>query len=231
MSAAQNSFRGSVFGGFNRQDVLTYLERTAREHSQQVESLQKKLAELTQDQNDKTTRLAGLVEKDAQLSAENQRLSETLECARTDLEEKRTRLAAAQEDLSVLRERAAELEANAEAYSRLKDRTATIELDARNRAQVILNDAHAQSDSIRTQVEDWLDRAEARYEHLRADIGATLSHAIGELAKVQRALEQSSASFTEHDEALEGLVRWCESGPLPCESDASAEKTPEETLV
>lgn len=215
MSAAQNSFRGSVFGGFNRQDVLTYLERSAREHSQQVESLQKKLSQLSLDQNDKTTQLAGLSEKDAQLSSENQRLAEALESARAELEEKRGRLSAAEEDLSVLRDRAAELEANAEAYIRLRDRTATIELDARNRAQIILNDAHTQADSIRAQVEDWLDRAETRYEHLRADIGATLSHAIGELARVQRALEQSSASFAEHDEALESLVRWCESDPVP----------------
>ena len=39
-------FRGSMFGGFNRQDVLTYLENTAKEAAQQQETLQQKLDEV-----------------------------------------------------------------------------------------------------------------------------------------------------------------------------------------
>ena len=41
-------FRTSAFGGFNKQDVMAYLEKSAREHSGKIAELQKELAELRQ---------------------------------------------------------------------------------------------------------------------------------------------------------------------------------------
>ena len=41
MSAMELQFRTSAFGGFQKQDVLTYLENTGREHAERVEALQK----------------------------------------------------------------------------------------------------------------------------------------------------------------------------------------------
>ena len=40
-------FRGAAFGGFNRQDVLTYLENTAREAAQQREALEQQSVSYT----------------------------------------------------------------------------------------------------------------------------------------------------------------------------------------
>jgi len=233
MSAAQNSFRGSFFGGFNRQDVLNYLERTARDHSQQMESLQKKLSQANLEKNEKISQLADLSEKQEYIEAENHHLSDVLERTKTELEDKRGRLSVAEEELSVLRGRASELEAKAEAYERLRDRAATIELEAHTRAQKIENDANSQAGSVHNQVEDWLSQTETRYERLRSDINATLAHAIEELARVEKSLSESSESFKEHDESLENLVRWCESGPVSAEAlsaDAEAVETAEGTI-
>ena len=44
MSAMELQFRTSAFGGFQKQDVLTYLENTGREHAERVEALQKELS-------------------------------------------------------------------------------------------------------------------------------------------------------------------------------------------
>ena len=40
-----NQFRNAAFGGFNRQDVMDYLERTAKEHSEELAQLRARLDE------------------------------------------------------------------------------------------------------------------------------------------------------------------------------------------
>ena len=36
----ENTFKGSVFGGFNRDDVIRYIEKTSLETKQQIEQLE-----------------------------------------------------------------------------------------------------------------------------------------------------------------------------------------------
>ena len=42
-------FRSAAFGGFNRQDVLDYLEKTAAENAQKQQELQRCLEEAEED--------------------------------------------------------------------------------------------------------------------------------------------------------------------------------------
>ncbi|MEG0442101.1 MAG: hypothetical protein RR544_07370, partial [Oscillospiraceae bacterium] len=39
MSATDQSFRGAAFGGFNRQDVMRYIETSSKEHSAKLSQL------------------------------------------------------------------------------------------------------------------------------------------------------------------------------------------------
>ena len=48
MNPAENSFRTAVVGGFNRQDVLNYIESSARESKERVAALQKEAEEAKQ---------------------------------------------------------------------------------------------------------------------------------------------------------------------------------------
>ena len=48
MNPAENSFRTAVVGGFNRQDVLTYIESSARESKERVAALQQEAEEAKQ---------------------------------------------------------------------------------------------------------------------------------------------------------------------------------------
>ncbi len=59
-------FRTAAIGGFQKQDVMAYLERSAKEHAQRLAQLQKQLEEA------RTARTAG----DEQRLAETQRVSE-----------------------------------------------------------------------------------------------------------------------------------------------------------
>ena len=45
MSATELQLRTSAFGGFQKQDVLSYIETTNRAHAEQVEALKRELDE------------------------------------------------------------------------------------------------------------------------------------------------------------------------------------------
>ena len=45
MSDTELQFRTATFGGFQKQDVLLYIETMTREHREKLEELQRRLAE------------------------------------------------------------------------------------------------------------------------------------------------------------------------------------------
>ena len=71
-------FRTSAFGGFNKQDVMAYLEKSAREHSGKIAELQKDLAELRQARTEAEDAGETMKSRLAVLEAENQRLAADL---------------------------------------------------------------------------------------------------------------------------------------------------------
>ena len=69
-----HQFRSAALGGFHKQDVLDYLELTAREHKEETASLREQLEQLQ-------ARLGQLEEKAAvaeQVEQENQQLKQTV---------------------------------------------------------------------------------------------------------------------------------------------------------
>ncbi len=151
MSAVEMQFRTAAFGGFQKQDVLEYIDRTNREHTQQMEALRQELEEASkarlamEEERAECGRTAEILrDQVAQLEREGETLRQTEEQARHDAEEAqreladlRERLADAEEQLNQAQGRIAQLEPSAQAYERLKDRTAGIELEAHQRAQGI----------------------------------------------------------------------------------------------
>lgn len=67
-------FRGAAFGGFNRQDVLTYLENTAREAAQQREALEQQLEQQRQAAESALRQIEEQSQQILQLQQANQRL-------------------------------------------------------------------------------------------------------------------------------------------------------------
>ena len=56
-------FRNAVFGGFNRQDVLTYLENTSRQTAQQRQELEQRLETLQSTVSQQDAQLAEQAEQ------------------------------------------------------------------------------------------------------------------------------------------------------------------------
>ena len=82
-------FRKSM-NGFNRHDVVSYIEYLNNKHRSEVNQLQNRLQAATRPVEDR-----GLTEKHAALEAENEALKQELEALRTQLAEKEAQPAAA----------------------------------------------------------------------------------------------------------------------------------------
>ena len=152
-------FRGAAFGGFNRQDVLTYLENTAREAAQQREALEQQLEQQRQAAESALRQIEEQSQQILQLQQANQRLQEekdalsgqleqtnvALSTSRTERSQLSDRLAQLENSLAQAQTRIAALEPDAEAYAALKERTAGVELEAHRRAQTVQEQAEEQA--------------------------------------------------------------------------------------
>ena len=58
----ENTFKSSVFGGFNRDDVIRYIEKTSLESKQQIEALEQESDGLCRENAELRDKLADLVE-------------------------------------------------------------------------------------------------------------------------------------------------------------------------
>lgn len=209
-----HQFRNAAFGGFNKQDVLDYLELIAREHREQLQQLQDELAQTQQ-------RCSDLLENESQCSAQVKKLGQEtqhlqqaqakiqveLEQAQRDNAALHTQLSEKDAVCSQLEKQVAQLRPDAEAYAAVKERSAGVELDAHRRAQGILDQAHAEAQQVQAQVQQWLSRVEREYSSLRTQVDATLSHTAGELDKVSRTLDQITQCLAQQDTALEELEK------------------------
>ena len=198
-------FRSAAFGGFNRQDVLDYLEKTAAENARKQQELQRRLEEAEEDRRKLASQESDQEERVTILNRDRESLSQQLEQVKAVLEASREREEAQSRELEELRRerdslrrRVAELEPGAAAYTAVKERAAGVELEAHCRAQNVLNEADRQARELRRGMEQWLGRVQVEYD---------VSHAADQLEKAGKCLEQMTALLADQDVALEELSR------------------------
>lgn len=204
-----NQFRSAAFGGFNRQDVMDYLERTVKEHNQTLDGLNTQLNEARSEADQLRTQLAAAQEEARQAKQE----LEQVNADRHSAQEQSDLLVQTQEELDRLRGRVNQLEPDAQAYAAIKERTAGIELEAHRRAQFIVDEAQAQADQVRHELAQWLERVERDYYDLRAQVGNTVCHATSELDRVRQGLDNISLCMTNQHSALERLMQTAKNSP------------------
>ncbi len=212
MSVGEYRFRGSMFG-FNRQDVLKYIEAVHKDHAAQLQSLKEDL-ERERDQRSQVEEQGSLATEEAAAAGKDaQRCKEELEQALKELrqaqsqrEDLRLRLQSAQEDLAALQKAADRMAPAAKAYEALKEKAAGIELDAHNRAQVIVKQGEEEAAEIRRRMADWLRQVESSYARLRSDVAATLSNASTQLERTVRSLDGVNAELDAHGQRLTDLM-------------------------
>ena len=210
MSEHGFQFRTALIGGFHKQDVMSYLEKSARDHAQRVAQLQKQLEE---------ARSAITSDGETQ-QAQSQRISA--------LEEENRRLAEAVADAQELRAKVAALEAEvarlspaATAYEAVREKAANIELDAHTRAQAIERQSREKIQQEREQVKAWFAQIRAGYEQLRQEV-------MGSLALGIQGMEQATRTLQGMDVKLDDMAAQvgAEDGvkpPQPIRVDAPAE--------
>lgn len=212
MSVGEYRFRGAAFG-FNRKDVLSYIEAVHKDHAAQLQSLKEDL-ERERDQRSQMEEQGSLANEEAAAAGKDaQRCKEELEQALKELrqtqsqrEDLRLRLQSAQEDLAALQKAADRMAPAAKAYEALKEKAAVIELDAHNRAQLIVKQGEEEAAEIRRRMADWLRQVESSYARLRSDVAATLSNASTQLERTVRSLDGVNAELDAHGQRLTDIM-------------------------
>lgn len=171
---ALHRFRTSL-GGFNRRDVLKYIETADAAHRAQLARLEQRLEEAERARAQLEDALSGARDEKGSAAAEEARVRASLEEStaalarvRGELAEAEEQLAAERAELEGLRGKVAELAPMAEKYEQLKDRVATVELDAHRKAQTTVEEAQAQADALRGETGEWLSGVLGEYEGLCA---------------------------------------------------------------
>ena len=152
MAAFQN-FRGAV-GGFNREDVVRYIEYINNKHSSQINQLNTEMQALQEE----LAQLRGKADLSAQLEEANARIAQ--------LEQERDALAAHVEQMADRPQTENELEAyrRAERAERIAaDRVAQLY----NQANGALADATAKADDTATQVTELTDALMVQLQQLQ----------------------------------------------------------------
>lgn len=196
------SFKSVAFGGFDKQDVVRYLEQSSEKAAaaqRELEAENEMLRKQAADQLEELDRLRIQVEE---LTEQRDRLRDKLEteaAVRADLEPLR---ALEQEAARLTAERDA-LKPDAEAYARFRERLGAIECEARKRADDLEEEAAAQT---RRTVGEFQDR----YQRLVNAFESTAGHVNSELRKIEvmlsqlpRALDQTGAELNELAARLE----------------------------
>ena len=206
------TFKNSLFGGFNRQDVIDYIESASRKSSETVASLESEVASLQEERTALTEKcekleaeLAELTEKLAAITAERDELACSLGEAKSlgesfaaGLEEANASLSAAEEELALLRPQAEE-------YTKVKEHISGIELDAKRRADEV-------ESSTRTRLNVFLSDVQKQYASLVATANTAASHASSELRKLEVTLSQLPLAFDAGKNELEKLEKSVYSG-------------------
>ena len=181
------SFKTAAFGGFDKQDVVRYLEQTAE-----------KSAALQQELEQENDRL--------------RRQSEDLAAQRDRLQSHAEKESAAQEslrrmerDVSRLTAEAGALRPDAEAYARFRMRLGDIECEARNRAQDLEEAA-----AVRTRRS--AETFQSQYRKLMDTFTAAAGHVAQELQTLQEALDRLPRNMDGTEAELDRLMRCLQGG-------------------
>ena len=174
-----NTFKSVAFGGFDKQDVIRYIEQTARDTAALQERLQGENQELRAEAEALKNRVREL---EAQLTAENS-LRKQIEAQAEEARAAQQLLEAARAEAEHLSAELKRLRPEAEAYAQFRDRVGDIECEAHKRA------AELESTTM-AQLKRTVDLFREQYVEMMSVFETTASHVTGELRKVEVNLAQ-----------------------------------------
>lgn len=181
------SFKTCLFGGFDREDVVKFIEKTAAENQEQMETLEAELNALRTQRDEAAAEneaLRGLTEEDACLREENARLRE--------------QLAQAQASAEALRQEAEALRGPAAEYQSLKEHVADIEISAHRRTEEFRAKAMERLAQCIAQQRAWCSQRRSTYLSMNVSL-------LEQLRQAEQAVE--NADYTAFDSMISELQR------------------------
>lgn len=193
------TFKSVAFGGFDKQDVIHYIEQAARESAANLEKLQQERDSLQTEAESLRSQVRELqtrLEVECSLREQAQSQLEEEQAARQELE-------AGRDEAQRLRAELEKLRPEAEAYAQFRDRVGDIECDAHKRAAELEADTTARLRWI-------VELFRSQYGTLMSTFESTASHVTAELRKVEvnmtqlpRAMDQAGTELNELAAQLE----------------------------
>ncbi|WP_298029816.1 hypothetical protein [uncultured Dysosmobacter sp.] len=190
-----HTFKSVAFGGFDKQDVIAYIQQTAQETAAEQEKLRRENEALLSEKEALTGRAAEMESQLAALTAERDRLAAQLR----EETAARQALASAKEEVEHLTAEVEKLRPDAEAYAQFREKIGAIECEARKRAA----DLEA---STASRLEGMVALFRRRYETLTENFDATATHVNAELRKVEVNLTQLPHALDQAGVELEELA-------------------------
>ena len=182
------SFKTCMFGGFDRQDVVAFIEKTAEEHRVETETLRTENDQLRRDRDAAVAEneaLRCLTEEDARLQEDNNRLQRRVE-------ELQAKLAEVQAENNALRGPAGE-------YQSLKEHIADIEISAHRRTEEFRGKAIAELTQLIGRQRQWCAEQRGEYQRMAEDV-------LQELRRAERHVEECDLeNFDRMEESLRQL--------------------------
>ena len=198
------SIKSVTFGGFDKQDVIRYIEQTAEAANNAQKELQTQNDALRAEKDALQAEVSALADELASLRSQ----MESLSSDHTRLQESLSRESVQRQELEVLKSAAAEadrLRPDAEAYAQFRERIGGIECEARKRA------ADLELATV-LQLRKSVDFFREQYQTLMNTFETTASHVNSELRKVEvnltqlpRAMDQSGTELNELMKRLETI--------------------------
>ena len=175
-----NTFKGSLFGGFNREDVIDYIKKTSAESTARIESLEGDIDKLcAQEQELRTQGVA-------------------LDTANDELTALRAEAEALRAENASLRAENDKLRPMAEQYSTIKEHLAGIELDAHQRAEEYERGVHERLAAM-------IGDCRAHCDSVLSTLGNTCINVTGELRRAENSISSLPAAFNALRAGLERL--------------------------
>lgn len=160
------NFKTTLFGGFDRTDVVNFIQQLSQENQQRVSTLEAENQDLWERNHAMETELGTL----RRLMLENGTAVETCRQLRQELEQ-------LQQEHRQLCQEAETLRRQADEYQSLKDHIAEIEISAHRRTEEFRTQAIRQLGEMAQRQQDWCDQAQNRYQELSRQFAQKLLQA------------------------------------------------------
>ena len=156
------NFKTCVFGGFDREDVINYIEKSAKESQERIEALESENAKLKED-NERIELALRTLHTQAKQYKQEEIDQELLQQQLTDVQAKVTELTAQNE---ALRQENESLRAAADEYTHLKEHIADIEISAHRRTEEFRTEAFAKLHQCIDAQRAWCQTQRSRYANM-----------------------------------------------------------------